>query len=108
MMKMMEIKQSQLQQLSITSTADSNYDSLADQTFTTAVVDNDTVGYVITESGGSTSVTEGGSSDSISVVLSSQPNTKVRITFTSADLEVTVSSSAFSNWDTPQNLSSHG
>ncbi len=81
--------------INATSTADSNYDSLADQTFTTAVVDNDTVGYVITESGGSTSVTEGGSSDSISVVLSSQPNTKVRITFTSADTgEVTVSSSA--------------
>ena len=54
-------------------------------------------------------MTEGGSSDSISVVLSSQPNTKVRITFTSADTgEVTVSSSALtfdaSNWDTPQNL----
>ena len=91
------------------STADSNYDVLANQTVTATVVDDDTVGFTLTQSGGSTSVSEDGTRDDISVVLNSQPNTTVRITFTSSDTSQATVSNAFytfdaSNWDTPKSF----
>jgi len=41
---------------------------------TAAITDNDTAGVVVTESGGSTAVTEGGATDSFTIALISQPS----------------------------------
>ena len=46
------------------------------------VTDNDTSGVTITESGGTTDVTEGGAADSYTVVLDSVPTANVDVTVT--------------------------
>ncbi len=53
------------------------------------ITDNDNNGVTITESSGSTAVTEGGATDSFTVVLSSQPSADVTITVT-PDAQVNV------------------
>ena len=55
------------------STADSTYDSVSSQTVTVTTADDDTAGFTVTQSGGSTSVTEAGSTDTFTVVLNTQP-----------------------------------
>jgi hypothetical protein len=69
-------------------------------------VDNTAVaGVTITETGGATSVTEGGAVDSYSVVLTSQPNADVLITLTpDENLSVSPTSLAFTalTWNVPQ------
>lgn len=62
--------------------ADSTYDGISVAGVTALVVDNDTAGVTITESGGSTNLTEGGSTDNYTVVLDSQPTADVTITVT--------------------------
>ncbi|OVE77886.1 hypothetical protein BVX99_01360, partial [bacterium F16] len=61
----------------------------------------------LTESGGTTEVTEGGATDTYTVVLDSQPNATVTVAITS-DAEVSVSPSSLnfttSDWDTPQTV----
>jgi hypothetical protein len=61
----------------------------------------------ITESGGSTNVTEGGATDSYTVVLNSQPTADVTITI-SPDSQVSVSPTSLtftsSDWNTPQTI----
>jgi len=54
------------------SSTDSNYNGLAISPVTVTITDNDTAGVTLTESGGSTNVTEGGATDSYTVVLTSQ------------------------------------
>ncbi len=49
------------------------------------LTDNDTAGVTVSETGGGTATTEGGGSDTISVVLDSQPREQVSITVTSSD-----------------------
>ena len=51
------------------STADSTYDSVSSQTVTVTTADDDTAGFTVTQSGGSTSVAETGSTDTFTVVL---------------------------------------
>ncbi|WP_254564047.1 SBBP repeat-containing protein [Oscillatoria sp. HE19RPO] len=73
----------------------------------THVIDNDTAGIRIVESGSGTEVTEGGSADTYTVVLSSQPTADVRIDFsTDANLNP-IQSLTFnaSNWNVPQTVS---
>jgi len=76
------------------------------------LVDGDYVGggagIVLTESGGSTAVTEGGATDSYSIALATQPTASVTITATpNAQVSVSPASLTFttSNWATPQNIS---
>lgn len=77
---------------------------------TANVVDNDKSGVMITESGGSTNVTEGGATDTYTVVLTYPPNGNVTISNTSGSTStgVTVSPATLTfttaNWNTPQTV----
>ena len=52
--------------------SDDNFDLLADQTVTVSTTDNDSAGFTITQSGGSTSVSETGTTDTFTIVLNAQ------------------------------------
>ncbi|MCB1198834.1 MAG: hypothetical protein KDK51_10705, partial [Deltaproteobacteria bacterium] len=60
--------------------SDDAYDPLADQTVTALVIDDDSAGFTVTESGGSTSLGESGGTDTFTVVLDAQPSSDVVIT----------------------------
>ena len=62
--------------------ADANYNAIAIDDVTINIKDNDTPGVTVTESSGSTYVTEGSLTDSYSVVLDSEPTDNVTITVT--------------------------
>ena len=69
------------------------FDPVADQTVTVSTVDNDTAGFTIVQTGGSTSVSEAGTTDTFTVVLDAQPISDVVLTITSSDTgEATVNS----------------
>ncbi len=71
--------------------SDDNFDAIVDQTVTAQTTDNDQPGLTIAETGGSTVVTEAGSTDDFTVVLNAQPSSAVVLTVTSGDPgEVTV------------------
>ncbi len=85
----------------------------ASGTHTVTIIDNDVAGITVSESGGATAVTEGGASDSYSVVLTSQPTADVtiNIAFDAAQLVVNGDSDgttsltfAPSNWNTAQTV----
>jgi Ca2+-binding RTX toxin-like protein len=64
-------------------------------------------GFLVTQSGGSTAVKENGSTDTVSVVLTSRPQTNVVLMVSSEDTsEVSVNSTllmfSLQNWNTPQ------
>ena len=69
------------------STVDSLYDALSAKAVSVTVTDDDAVGYTIVQSGGSTNVSESGTADTFTIVLDSQPNTRVRLNFTSLDTD---------------------
>ena len=84
--------------------SDDAYDSLADQTVSVSTADNDTAGFTVAESGGSTAVAETGSTDTFTVVLDAQPTSDVVISVVSSDTgEATVSAGTLTftngNWD---------
>ena len=90
-----------------------SFDSLSDQTVSVSTADDDTAGFTITQTDGSSSVTEGGSTDLITVVLDAQPTSDVVITVVSSDTgEVTVSPTTLTftaaNWDTAQTITMTG
>jgi hypothetical protein len=92
-----------------TTSADSTYNALTVTPVTATITDNDTAtaGVTLTESGGNTTVSEGGATDSYTAVLNSAPSSSVIITVT-PDSQVTVSPSSLtfttSNWDTAQTI----
>jgi len=93
----------------VDASSDNAWDPLADQTVSVAVTDNDTPGYTLSETGGSTNVTEGGATDTVSVVLTAQPSTDVVIDVSSNDTTAaTLSTSALTfttaNWNVAQNV----
>uniref|UniRef100_UPI00359439CF beta strand repeat-containing protein n=1 Tax=Haliscomenobacter sp. TaxID=2717303 RepID=UPI00359439CF len=72
------------------------------------ITDDDVAGVTVTQSGGSTNVTEGGATDDYTVVLTSQPTANVTVSITPGT-QVTTSptpSLTFSaaNWNTPQTV----
>ncbi|HKQ46704.1 MAG TPA: hypothetical protein VJZ71_01395 [Phycisphaerae bacterium] len=76
------------------------------------ITDNDLAGVLVTQSGGSTSVVEGGSADSFTFALSSQPGADVTITVTPG-IQLTLGAGpgvaiarTFTplNWQTPQQV----
>jgi hypothetical protein len=69
-------------------TADPTYASLSVPNVTVQITENDVAGVSVTQTGGTTQVTEGGATDTITVVLNTQPIANV--TFTTV------------NWQTPQ------
>ena len=95
------------------STADSAYDALADQTVVVTTADDDSPGFTVAASGGSTTVSEAGSTDTFTVVLNAQPTSDVVFNVSSGDTgEATVSTSSLtftsSNWNTTQTVTVTG
>ncbi len=83
-----------------------HFDPVADMTVSVTTLDNDTAGFTITESSG-TSVDESGTTDSFTVVLDARPYTNVVIDITSADTEeISVDSASLvfttNNWNVAQ------
>ena len=68
------------------STTDGNYSGLATINVGVTTTDDDTAGFTVTESGG-TSVAESGTTDTFTVVLNSEPTGNVVLDVTSADTE---------------------
>lgn len=68
---------------------------------------NSTAGVTITESGGSTNVTEGGATDDYTLVLNTQPTADVSISINSGTQTTTSPTSVIfttTNWNTPQTV----
>ena len=90
----------------VDASSDNNFDAVADQTVSVSTTDDDVAGFTITETDGSTDVTEAGSTDILNVVLDAQPDSDVVLSITSSDTgEATVTSSltfTSANWDTAQ------
>jgi len=87
--------------------SDAAFLGLASQTVSVQTTDDEIADFAVTQTGGSTSVTEGGSSDTFTVVLLSRPASSVTITATSPNPgEVTVSPSSVSfppgQWNSPR------
>ena len=62
--------------------SDASYNAIAIASVTSNITDNDTAGVVVTESGGSTDIAEGGATDTYSIVLDSEPTADVTVTVT--------------------------
>ena len=86
-----------------------SYRGYFDQHVDATTLDDESVGFTITESGGSTLVSEGGSTDMFDVVLHGPPNDDVVINVASADTgEVVVDQTSLTftpaDWDQPQTV----
>lgn len=87
------------------SSGDADYNSLFLNGLNFNVLDND--GFTLTESGGTTNVTEGGATDSYTIVLNENPFSNVSLALsTSTQYTLSTSTVVFtsSNWDTPQTV----
>jgi uncharacterized repeat protein (TIGR01451 family) len=73
---------------------------------TVSIVDNDTPGITVVQSGGSTVVAEGGASDNFTVVLTSQPTSDVTLALAGSQVTATASPLAFTgaNWNIAQTV----
>ena len=67
--------------------SDDNFDPVSDQTVSATTTDDDAAGFSVVESGGSTSVSESGTTDTLTVVLDSQPDSNVVLTVASGDTD---------------------
>lgn len=92
----------------ISASIDLQYDALAIPPVIAHVLDNDSPGVNIIQSGGSTEVTEGGEADSYQVNLSTMPaeNVTVSVYASGAALQLSVSSLTFTpaNWNSLQTV----
>ena len=94
-------------------TSDDAFDSVPDSTVNVTVVDDDSCSLTITESNGTTMVTEAGTTDIFTVKLGSEPTSSVVATVTSSDVgEVTVNKASLTfttaNWNTTQTVTATG
>ena len=91
----------------LVNSADPNYASLTPADLIVHITDNDTAGVVITQSGGSSNVTEGGATDDYTVVLTSEPTANVTVNVTPGNEVTTVPTQLTftpDNWDQPQTV----
>jgi hypothetical protein len=87
--------------------SDGNYDGLAVASVPVAITDNDTAGILITETAGSTDVSEAGQTDIYTVKLQSQPSSNVTIQIqTDGQVKTLPSTLTFtpSNWNQSQTI----
>ncbi|MEB3357438.1 MAG: DUF4347 domain-containing protein, partial [Synechococcales bacterium] len=89
------------------------YDAVDSQSVSVVTVDDDTVGFTVTQTNGNTQVTEAGSTDSFTVVLTAQPLTDVVIDVSNSDTgEASTSPTQLTftaaNWNTPQTVTVTG
>ncbi|HVP12283.1 MAG TPA: Calx-beta domain-containing protein, partial [Phycisphaerae bacterium] len=91
---------------------DPYYSGVTIATVTAHITDNDTAGVIISESGGSTNVTEGGATDTYTVVLNSRPVSDVTVT-TTPDAQSSVGAGSgvarqltfsYDDWNSPQTI----
>ncbi|MCU0755616.1 MAG: GEVED domain-containing protein [Xanthomonadales bacterium] len=91
-----------------TTSAQPDFQGIAVPDVEVSIADNDAAGISVIESGGNTSVSEGGASDDYSIVLASQPQSTVTITL-SPNPQLTVSPSVLSfgpaDWNLPRSVS---
>ncbi|HIF65318.1 MAG TPA: hypothetical protein EYQ34_01745 [Acidimicrobiia bacterium] len=93
--------------------SDNTYDPVSDVVVQNTTADNESAGFTVTQSGGSTLVAESGSTDTFTVVLTSQPAHDVVIFVTSGDIgEATVDKSTLtftnSDWNSAQTVTVTG
>ena len=90
----------------LATSADSNYAGLNPADVAVSNVDNDAAGVTIVQSGGTTTVTEGGATDSFSVVLTSQPSATVSVDLSGTQVSAAPSPLSFStaNWNIAQTV----
>jgi predicted transcriptional regulator len=93
--------------------SDDTYDPVSNVVVTNTTTDNDSAGFTVTQSGGSTLVAESGSTDTFTVVLTAQPASDVVISVTSGDTgEATVDKSTLTftngNWAAAQTVTVTG
>lgn len=94
---------------SVASVSDVLYDGMSVSAVSVAITDNDAAGIVVTKTGGSNSVTEGGTTDTFTVVLNTAPVDDVVIDLTttpSGQITTSPTSLTFTdqNFDTPQTV----
>ncbi|MFT5130824.1 MAG: subtilisin-like proprotein convertase family protein, partial [Rhodothermales bacterium] len=100
--------------VSVTNNADIDFPASGPSpAFSAAVTDNDAPDFSISESGGNTSVSEAGTTDSFTVVLDARPTSDVVLTVSSSDTgEATVDKANLTfetgNWDTAQTVTVTG
>jgi hypothetical protein len=93
--------------------SDNAFDPLADRLVSVATTDNDQAGFAVAESGGSTGVSETGTTDAFTVVLTTQPSSNVVFGVVGSDAgEATPSPTSLTftpaNWSTPQSVTVTG
>ena len=93
--------------------SDDAFDNAANQTVSATNTDNDSAGFTITQSGGATTVTEDGATDTFTLVLTAKPAADVVLSVVSSDTgEVTTGSSTVtftaSNWSSGQTVTLTG
>ena len=59
---------------------DDDFDGLADTTISVQTIDDDEAGFTIIQTGGDTVISEDGTTDTFSIVLTAQPTSNVEIT----------------------------
>ncbi len=86
--------------------ADTNYNAFAVANVIANITDNDAPGVVIAQSGGTTTATEAGATDSYTVVLSAQPSADVLIALSGTQATPMPTSLTFTsvNWNVPQTV----
>ena len=84
--------------------SDTNYNGLTIGSVTASITDNDTAGVTIVQTGG-TALTEGGATDTYTIVLNSQPTANVAIALDGGP-QLSTNSLIFTttNWNTPQTV----
>ena len=96
--------------ISVDNSSDATYTALDNQTVTVTNMDaGESLGFTSKETNSSTSVTESGGTDNLSIVLTSEPLANVVLSITSTDTgEATISPSSLtftaSDWSTPQEV----
>ncbi|HIK93269.1 MAG TPA: hypothetical protein EYG03_15005 [Planctomycetes bacterium] len=93
--------------------SDDAFDAVPAQIVSVTTTDDDTPGFMVTASGGTTTVDESGTTDVWNVVLTGQPLTDVVLTVSSFDPEEAVADRktlifTFANWDAPQTVTVTG
>ncbi|MDH5759259.1 MAG: Ig-like domain-containing protein, partial [Gemmatimonadota bacterium] len=93
--------------------SDDGYDPVPDRTVPVTTSDDDVAGFTVVESGGSTVVNEGGSSDGFTVELTAEPASDVVLLLSSGDAgEATVSPASLTfvpaEWNVPRTVTVTG
>ena len=93
--------------------SDNNFDPLPDQTVSVTTADNDAAGFVLAVTGGSTAVSEAGTTDTFTVVLTAQPDVDVVLSVLSGNTSEATAGPATltftpANWNLPQTVTVTG